>query len=87
MGTGIAIVAAVNGNIPQTHIIDSTEENVASSRSFIEKWLDRSVSKNRLTEEQKFDVLERVTFGVQLEDAKDSDFVIEAVYENFDLKK
>lgn len=87
MGTGIAIVAAKVGNLPQTHIIDSTEDNLAKSKKFIDSWLDKEIKKGRLDLAQKNDVLGRVTFGVQIEGAADSDFVIEAVNENFELKK
>lgn len=47
MGTGIAIVAARVGNLPHTHIIDSTEQGITKSRTFIEKWVDKEIGKNR----------------------------------------
>lgn len=87
MGTGIAIVAARVGNLPQTHVIDSTEENISKSRTFVENWLDKEIGKGRLDQDGKLDVLERMTFGVQMEGAENSDFVIEAVNENFGLKQ
>lgn len=40
-----------------------------------------------MTEDDKYNLLERVTFGLSLEDAHDTDFVIEAVNENIDLKE
>lgn len=40
-----------------------------------------------MSEAEKYNLLERITFGVYLEEAKGSDFVIEAVNENFELKK
>ena len=49
--------------------------------------MDKEIKKGRLDLAQKNDVLGRVTFGVQIEGAADSDFVIEAVNENFELKK
>lgn len=53
----------------------------------MEKWLDKEIKKERCTEKEKYAVLLRVTCGNTLETAHDSDFVIEAVNEDFELKK
>jgi len=87
MGTGIAIVAARYGNLPQTQIIDVSEDTLIKSRTFIENWLNKELKKGRVDEKLKADVLNRITFSTQLESVNDTDFVVEAVNESFALKE
>ena len=47
MGTGIAPVASKFGKIPYTQIVDISEENCKKSSLFIEKLLEKEVSKGR----------------------------------------
>ena len=49
--------------------------------------MDREVSKGRLTADDKYDILNRFSFSETLEDADNSDLVVEAIIENFDEKK
>lgn len=45
------------------------------------------MEKGKRTAEEKDAILGRISKSVSLEDAKDADLVIEAVVENFDIKK
>ena len=84
MGGGIAMCFA-NAGIP-VHIIDQDEENLKRGVSVIEKNYDFMVGKGRLTSEQKDAVFGLVTSSLEYEDISDCDIVIEAVYENLELK-
>ncbi len=84
MGGGIAMCFA-NVGIP-VHIIDQDEENLKRGVSVIEKNYDFMVGKGRLTSEQKDAVFGLVTSSLEYEDISDCDIVIEAVYENLELK-
>ena len=84
MGGGIAMCFA-NAGIP-VHIIDQDEENLKKGVSVIEKNYDFMVNKGRLTVEQKDGVFGLVTSSLDYKDVSDCDIVIEAVYENLELK-
>ena len=84
MGGGIAMCFA-NAGIP-VHIIDQDEENLKRGVSVIEKNYDFMVNKGRLTAEQKDGVFSLVTSSLDYKDVSDCDIVIEAVYENLELK-
>ena len=84
MGGGIAMCFA-NAGIP-VHIIDQDEENLKRGISVIEKNYDFMVNKGRLSPEQKDAVFGLVSSSLDYKDVSDCDIVIEAVYENLELK-
>ena len=84
MGGGIAMCFA-NAGIP-VHIIDQDEENLKRGISVIEKNYDFMVNKGRLTGDQKDAVFGLVTSSLDYSDISDCDIVVEAVYENLELK-
>jgi len=85
MGNGIAHVAAASG---LTVIMnDIKQEFVDRGLQTISKNLDRAVSKGKMTPDEKSLILGRVKPSTNLADFKDADFVVEAVLEDFELKK
>ena len=84
MGGGIAMCFA-NAGIP-VHIIDQDEENLKRGISVIEKNYDFMVNKGRLTSDQKDAIFGLITSSLDYSDVSDCDIVVEAVYENLDLK-
>ena len=84
MGGGIAMCFA-NAGIP-VHIIDQDQDNLTRGVSVIEKNYDFMVGRGKLTPEQKDIVFGLVTSSLDYKDISDCDIVIEAVYENLDLK-
>lgn len=84
MGSGIAQTAAVHGI--EVIMNDINQEVVDRGYAKIKKSLEKSVAKNRMTEEEKEAALKRLSVTVSLEDAKDADFVIEAATENRQIK-
>ncbi|MDA9688462.1 3-hydroxyacyl-CoA dehydrogenase NAD-binding domain-containing protein [Gammaproteobacteria bacterium] len=84
MGGGIAMCFA-NAGIP-VHIIDQDEENLKRGVSVIEKNYEFMVNKGRLSPEQKDAVFGLVSSSLDYKDVSDCDIVIEAVYENLELK-
>ncbi len=85
MGNGIAHVAAVAGM--QVIMNDVSAEFVERGLSTITKNLDRAVSKGKMSEDEKAQILGRIKTSTDLADMKDADFVVEAVPEILDLKK
>ena len=86
MGTGIAIVA---NRVAGLHVklVDTTEATLSKSSKFIESWWDKEIAKQRLTTDEKYSIMNRFTFSTKLEDLDKTNFVVEAIVENFDVKK
>ncbi len=85
MGNGIAHTAAASGF--QVLVCEMTEELCRKALKTIGKNLQRGVDKGRMTAEEKEEILGRIETTTKLEEMKDSDIVVEAVVENFDVKK
>jgi 3-hydroxybutyryl-CoA dehydrogenase len=86
MGRGIAYLAAVAGYDTVLHDADTAALDAA--RAAIESTLRKAVDKGRLTEEAAGDAVERTQLVADLEPAvRDADLIVEAVPEDFDLKK
>jgi 3-hydroxybutyryl-CoA dehydrogenase len=84
MGTGIAQVAATSGF---DVILNEVDENfLQRSLKIMDKSLSKLQEKGRLSED-KDDVLARIAATTKLEDCAGADFVVEAVFESFDVKK
>jgi len=85
MGNGIAQVAAQSGF--EVIMNDIAQEFLDKGMNTITRNLDRSVKKERITEEQKAEVLSRISTSVGMEAFSDADLVVEAAPENIDLKR
>ena len=85
MGGGIAQVAAQNGF--DVILNDMAEALVEKGFMAIQKNLDNQVKKERITAAQKDETLGHIKKSIRLEDAKDADFIIEAVFENLEVKQ
>jgi len=86
MGSGIAQVCATAGY--EVWVRDIKQEFLDRGKATIEKNLQRAVSKGKMTEEKAKEILSRIHFTLDMEEAvKDADLVIEAVPEIMDLKK
>ena len=85
MGNGIAQVFAKSG-FPVT-MIDIEKEYVERGMAAIDKSLSRLVKKEIIDEKAKSEIIGRIGTTTDLEAAKDSDLVVEAVFESFDVKK
>ncbi|WP_026591974.1 3-hydroxyacyl-CoA dehydrogenase family protein [Bacillus sp. UNC437CL72CviS29] len=85
MGSGIANLAAMSGL--NVILRDVEEKYLQHAIAKIEKFIDRSISKGKMTVEQKEEVMERITVTTDLEDMKEVDIVIEAIIEDLELKK
>ncbi len=85
MGNGIAQVSAQAGyNVIMRDIEDRFVEGGMKN---IEKFLSKSVEKGKMTEEQKKTIMGRIKGTTRMEDLMDVDYVIEAVFEDLELKK
>ncbi|WP_137702503.1 3-hydroxyacyl-CoA dehydrogenase NAD-binding domain-containing protein [Marimonas lutisalis] len=85
MGAGIT-VAALNAGLPVT-MVERDDDSIAKGKQNVEKVYARDVQKGRKTEEQKAAIMARYTPSTSYEDLADCDLIIEAVFENMDVKK
>jgi 3-hydroxybutyryl-CoA dehydrogenase len=85
MGNGIAQVAAAAGY--NVIMRDIEEKFVANGLKNIDKFLGKSVEKGKMTQEAKDALMGRIKGTTKMEDLKDCDYVIEAVFEDMNLKK
>ncbi|MEQ9546442.1 MAG: 3-hydroxyacyl-CoA dehydrogenase NAD-binding domain-containing protein [Marinobacter sp.] len=84
MGAGIAYSTAARG--VEVVLKDVSVENAEKGKSYSEKLLAKKVSRGRMTEEQKAEVLGRIKATDSADDLEGCDLVIEAVFEDSSLK-
>jgi 3-hydroxyacyl-CoA dehydrogenase len=85
MGGGIAMNFA-NVGIP-VHIVETSQDHLDKGFDIIRNNYGRSVSRGKVSDEQVKKRLKLITSSTQLSDLGHCDMVIEAVYEDLDLKK
>ena len=85
MGGGIAMNFA-NAGIPVI-VLDQDEKNLERGIGVIEKNYQMMVDRGRLSQEMKDGVMSLITPSLNYEDLCDCDIVVEAVYENLELKQ
>lgn len=86
MGNGIAHVFGQNGF--DVTLVETKQEFADRAISTIDKNLARMVKKEKISESDKKEILNRIKPSLDLEKSvSDADLVIEAIPENYDLKK
>ncbi len=84
MGNGIAHVCALSGY--KVVLIDIAQEALNKAMEVINKNLSRQVQKGKITQEDMDSSISRITTSTDSCALKNTDLVIEAATENFDLK-
>ncbi|HEX3002802.1 MAG TPA: 3-hydroxyacyl-CoA dehydrogenase family protein [Angustibacter sp.] len=84
MGSGIAQVSAQAGH--QVVLRDVTDEALSRGRSGIEASYARFVAKGKLSQDDADAALARITTTTELDAAADSDIVVEAIFEDVQVK-
>ncbi|NCB41503.1 MAG: 3-hydroxybutyryl-CoA dehydrogenase [Clostridia bacterium] len=85
MGAGIIQVLAQNGF--EVVLRARRQTSVDKGISTVEKNLDRLIAKEKLTAEEKTDIMSRIKGSIDIEIIKDADLVIEAATEDMEAKK
>lgn len=85
MGGGIAMLFA-NAGIPVL-VLDQDESNLNRGMGVIKKNYQMMVDRSRMSSDQMDAVMNLITPTLTYEDLADVDMVVEAVYENLDLKQ
>jgi len=85
MGAGIIQVFAQNGY--EVVYTDLFEQAIEKGYALIDKNLGRLVEKEKISAEDKDAILGRISHSPELSIIKDADLVVEAIYENLEVKK
>ncbi|MCK5056480.1 MAG: 3-hydroxybutyryl-CoA dehydrogenase [Candidatus Aminicenantes bacterium] len=85
MGAGIAQLCSQKGI--EAVITDVSLELADKGKARLEKGLSKRVAKGKISEDDKNDILSRISTAGDLSAAKDADIVIESAVENLDIKK
>ena len=85
MGNGIAQVFAQSG--VDVKLIDIKKEFVDRGVAAVGKSLDRLIKKERITADDKTAILGRIKTSTDVGDAKGSDLVVEAIFEDLGVKQ
>ena len=84
MGAGIAYVQAKAG-IP-TVLVDISKENAEKGKDYSRRLVEKDISRGKTTEEKGEKLLDLITTTDSYDDFKGADLVVEAVFENPELK-
>lgn len=84
MGNGIVQVAAQAGY--KATMEDVSQEVLQKGLASIERRLSRGVDKGRISEDDKTDIMSRISTATDISSARDADLVIEAIPEILELK-
>ena len=84
MGQGIAYAAAKAGI--QVVLADISQEAAEKGKQYSEQLLDKAIKRGRSTEEKKIALLDLITATDDYSELAGSDLIIEAVFENAELK-
>lgn len=85
MGSGIAQISATNGH--KTYLFDQSENALEKAKSSLLAIHNRLVEKGKIDENRKNEILNNITYTNNIKDLNDTNFVIEAIIENLEIKK
>lgn len=85
MGSGIAQIAATKGH--EVCLYDSFKGAIENAEKKLDKILNRLVEKEKISKEEKKNILSRINFTKDIKEIKESRLVIEAIIENLEVKQ
>ena len=84
MGAGIAYVSAKAGM--EVVLLDTAIEGAEKGKSYSTKLLDKAISRGRSTKDKKLALLDLIKTTTSYDDLEGRDLIIEAVFEDIDIK-
>ncbi|MCF8267363.1 MAG: NAD(P)-binding domain-containing protein, partial [Ignavibacteriales bacterium] len=85
MGRGIAQTVAAAGI--DVVIVEKNSEYIDSSKEILQTSLEREITRWALTKSEMKSIMNRIVWTLNIDEVKDADIIIEAVEENFQLKR
>jgi len=86
MGTGIGIVGSRVAGL-NVNFVDPSAGSLERSQAFVNNWCKKELAKERMNQDDIDLMMSRIAFTSENAVLQDADFVVEAVSEDFDLKK
>ena len=84
MGSGIALVSARAGM--NVVLLDSTEEQAAKGKEYTEKFLEKRVARKKMSSDDATAMLDRIKVTTDYNDLESCELIIEAVFEDREIK-
>jgi 3-hydroxybutyryl-CoA dehydrogenase len=84
---GMSIAQAFSQSGFSVHGIDTNKKIIEKGLKAVEKNLEALVSKGKIEAEKRDAILSRMAFSTDLDNIGDADVLVEAVFEDMDLKK
>jgi 3-hydroxyacyl-CoA dehydrogenase/enoyl-CoA hydratase/3-hydroxybutyryl-CoA epimerase len=84
MGAGIALVSAQAGI--DVVLVDQNQEAADKGKAYSEAYMDKGIKRGKATPEKKETLLSRITATTDYTALKDADLIIEAVFEDPEVK-
>jgi 3-hydroxyacyl-CoA dehydrogenase/enoyl-CoA hydratase/3-hydroxybutyryl-CoA epimerase len=84
MGAGIALVTAQAGI--DVVMIDQAQDSADKGKAYVASYCDQGIKRKKTTLEQKTALLDRINATTKYADLADCDLIIEAVFEDPDVK-
>ncbi|MBC8358438.1 MAG: NAD(P)-binding protein [Candidatus Aminicenantes bacterium] len=85
MGSGVGQLCAQQGY--DVTLVDISDDIVGKAREKVKTGLNRRVEKGKITQEDMESVISRMNWSTDMDQARECDFVVEAISENIDVKK
>jgi 3-hydroxybutyryl-CoA dehydrogenase len=85
MGQGIAQTIAAAGM--DVRLIEKNSDYLEKAKAALSESLDREIKRWSLTQSEKKSILSRISWNLDYEKVEETDLLVEAVYEDFELKK
>jgi 3-hydroxyacyl-CoA dehydrogenase len=87
MGHGVCQVGAASGIHSEVIAFEPEQQYLDRGKDRIEKSIAKLVSKGKMTQEAADETLGKITFTTDMAQLMDTDFIVEAVIENINLKR
>ncbi|MEM8773759.1 MAG: 3-hydroxyacyl-CoA dehydrogenase NAD-binding domain-containing protein [Pseudomonadota bacterium] len=84
MGAGISLVSAMAGM--EVVLIDQQQDAADRGKEYTADYMDKGIKRGKATEEKKAETLDRITATTDYNALADADLIIEAVFEDPDVK-
>lgn len=87
MGHGICQVAAASGTHQSVIAYEQEQRFLDSGKDRIFKSIDKLLQREKISATKAEEIMNSITFTTDMEELQDTDFIVEAVIENMDLKR
>lgn len=85
MGQGIAQTISESGL--EVLLVERNKDGLEKAKSSLAEYIDREIKRWAMTNSDKKAILSRISWVTKLDDIKDCDLIVEAITEDFNLKK